>query len=102
VTGRRPRLLYPEFRAAGRQIGGGPTASKCKATTARRQGSGVRWEGGNAAALRALEALEQSGEGKQYGASYRKPVAGASRKTCRARVRRVGEFLDRGRAQNLS
>jgi hypothetical protein len=75
VTDRRAMILYPEFVAAGRQIGSGPTESMCKATTQRLKGSGMRWDGDNAEAVMALEALDQSGEWEQYWASYLKPVA---------------------------
>jgi hypothetical protein len=66
VTDRRAMVAYPEYLAAGRQIGSGPTESMCKTTTARLKGSGMRWDGGNAEAVMALDALEQSGEWKPY------------------------------------
>jgi hypothetical protein len=75
VTARRAMILNPEFVAAGRQIGSGPTESMCKATTQRIKGSGMRWEKDNAEAVMALEALDQSGEWEQYWASYLKPAA---------------------------
>ena len=59
-------IQYPKFLAAGRQIGSGPTESMCKATTQRIKGVGMRWDGDNAEAIMALEALEQSGEWKAY------------------------------------
>jgi hypothetical protein len=59
-------VAYPEYVAAGRQIGSGPTESMCKTTTTRLKGVGMRWDAGNAEALMALAALEQSGEWKRY------------------------------------
>jgi hypothetical protein len=66
VTDRRAMILYPEFLAAGRQIGSGPTESMCKATTQRIKGVGMRWDADNAEAMMALEALEQSGAWQDY------------------------------------
>jgi hypothetical protein len=59
-------VAYPEYLAAGRQIGSGPTESMCKATTRRLNGVGMRWDGDNAEAVMALEALDQSGEWQAY------------------------------------
>jgi hypothetical protein len=75
VTDRREMVAYPEYLAAGRQIGSGPTESMCKTTTLRLKGSGMRWDAGNAEALMALDALEQSGEWKQYWKMRLKPAA---------------------------
>jgi hypothetical protein len=66
VTDRRPMIRYPEFLAKGRHIGSGPTESMCRATTERLKGVGMRWDADHAEALMALEALDQSGEWKQY------------------------------------
>ena len=66
VTDRRPMIKYPEFLEKGRQIGSGPTESMCRATTERLKGVGMRWDGDHVEALMALEALDQSGEWKQY------------------------------------
>jgi hypothetical protein len=66
VTDRRDMVEYPEYLAAGRQIGSGPTESMCKTTTTRLKGVGMRWEANNAEAIMALDALEQSGEWKPY------------------------------------
>jgi hypothetical protein len=66
VTDRRPMIQYPEFLAAGRQIGSGPTESMCRATTERLKGVGMRWDGDNAEAVMALEALDQSGAWSEY------------------------------------
>jgi hypothetical protein len=75
VTDRRTMVAYPEYLAAGRQIGSGPTESMCKATTARLKGSGMRWDGDNAEAVMALDALEQSGEWQRYWDHCRQPAA---------------------------
>jgi hypothetical protein len=75
VTDRRAMIQYPEFLARGRQIGSGPTESMCKTTTARLKGSGMRWDGENAEAIMALDALEQSGEWKLYWNNRLKRVA---------------------------
>jgi hypothetical protein len=66
VTDRRAMVEYPQYVAAGRQIGSGPTESMCKTTTTRLKGVGMRWDAGNAEALMALAALEQSDEWKRY------------------------------------
>lgn len=66
VTDRREMIQYPKFLEMGRQIGSGPTESMCKATTQRLKGPGMRWDGDNAESIMALEALEQSGDWKDY------------------------------------
>lgn len=66
VTDRREMVAYPDYLAAGRQIGSGPTESMCKTTTKRLKGVGMRWDGDNAEALMALDALEQSGQWQPY------------------------------------
>jgi hypothetical protein len=66
VGERQPMIKYPEFLEKGRQIGSGPTESMCKATTLRIKGVGMRWDLGNAEAIMALEALDQSGGWKDY------------------------------------
>jgi hypothetical protein len=66
VRQRREMIKYPEFLERGRQIGSGPTESMCKATTQRVKGVGMRWDGDNAEAIMALEALEQSGGWQGY------------------------------------
>jgi hypothetical protein len=74
VTERREMVAYPEYLAAGRQSGSGPTESMGK-TTKRLKGVGMRWDADNAEALMALDALEQSGEWKQDWALCLKPAA---------------------------
>ncbi len=66
VSERREMIRYPEFIDKDWQIGSGPTEATCKTLTARLKGSGMRWEGRNAEAVMALEALAQSGLWKNY------------------------------------
>jgi hypothetical protein len=75
VTERREMIEYPAFLEVGRDIGSGPTESMCRATTERIKGVGMRWEADNAEALMALEALDQSGEWKEYWALCLQPAA---------------------------
>lgn len=75
VTDRRAMVEYPEYLAAGRQIGSGPTEAMCKTTTMRLKGVGMRWQADNAEAIMVLDALEQSGEWKRYWNGCLKPVA---------------------------
>ena len=74
VSERREMIKYPEFRAKGWQIGSGPTEATCKTLTARLKGSGMRWDGENAEALMALEALTQSGQWAAYWKSQLRPT----------------------------
>jgi hypothetical protein len=57
---RREKVDYPAFRAAGLDIGSGPTESTCKSLSRRMKGAGMRWTARNAEAMVALEALHQS------------------------------------------
>jgi len=66
VMAREEMIGYPEFLAAGRQIGSGPTESMCKATRQRIKGCGMRWDADNAESQIALEALDQSGGWDAY------------------------------------
>jgi hypothetical protein len=66
VSERREMIKYPAFRSKGWQIGSGPTEATCKTLTARLKGSGMRWDGSNAEAVMALEALTQSGQWATY------------------------------------
>ena len=61
VSERRGMIRYREFRAAGWQIGSGPTEAQCKTTTLRLKGRGRRWDSAHAESLMALAALEASG-----------------------------------------
>jgi hypothetical protein len=66
VTDRREMIAYPAFVKAGWQIGSGPTESQCKQVPRRVKGRGKRWDGNNAEAVMALEAIEQSGLSETY------------------------------------
>jgi hypothetical protein len=66
VSERHDMICYPEFQAKNWQIGSGPTEATCKTLTARLKGSGMRWDGDNAEAVMALEALYQSGQWDTY------------------------------------
>lgn len=57
---------YPDFRAKGWRIGGGPTEATGETPTARLKGPGMRWDAANAEALMGLEALYRSGQGDAY------------------------------------
>jgi len=57
---RQEKVNYPAFRAAGLDIGSGPTESMCKSLSRRMKGVGMRWTPRNAQAMTALEALHQS------------------------------------------
>jgi hypothetical protein len=74
VARREEMIRYPEFRARGWQIGGGPTEALCKTTTARLKGSGTRWDGDNAEAVRALACLERSGQWQVYWRTRLRPT----------------------------
>jgi hypothetical protein len=66
VTERRAMIAYPAFVKAGWQIGSGPTESQCKQVPRRVKGRGKRWDGDNAEAVMALEAVRQSGLSAAY------------------------------------
>lgn len=57
----RHRTDYPTYRAAGWDIGSGPTEAGCKIIGARLKGSGMRWAEDGAATVGALRALYVSG-----------------------------------------
>ena len=60
VAKRVGQLDYPAFRAAGFDLGSGPTEPYCKVLTARLKGGGKRWNTPHADALMALAAVEHS------------------------------------------
>jgi hypothetical protein len=66
VAQRQGMIRYPEFRAAGWQIGSGPTEAQCKLTVGRLKGRSRRWDRPNATAIAALDCLERSGQWKKY------------------------------------
>lgn len=74
VSERREMIRYPQFQARGWQIGSGPTEATCKTLTARLKGSGMRWDGDNAEAVMALEALTQSDQWDEYWKSQLRPT----------------------------
>ena len=63
---RREKVDYGRFRAAGYDIGSGPTESMCKSLARRMKGIGMRWTGRNAESMVALESLHQSGLWPNY------------------------------------
>jgi len=66
VAKRVDMLDYPTFRAAGFDLGSGPTEAFCKTLTARLKGSGMRWDSANAEGMMALAAIDQSGQWQAY------------------------------------
>jgi hypothetical protein len=66
VGKRLSQLDYPAFRAAGYDLGSGPTEALCKTLTSRLKGRGRRWDRPNADALMALAAVEHSGLWASY------------------------------------
>jgi hypothetical protein len=60
MSERKGMIRYPEFLAAGWQIGSGPIEAQCKTTTARVKGSGKRWDADHAEAVMALACLDNS------------------------------------------
>ena len=66
VAERRKMINYAEFEKRGWHIGSGTIESMCKVTTLRIKGSGMRWDGDNAEAMMALEAMRQSNQWDRY------------------------------------
>lgn len=62
VVERRGIVDYPEFLQRNRDIGSGPTESRCKVATSRLKRAGQRWNPANAEATAALTTLEHSGQ----------------------------------------
>ena len=60
LSQRRKKVDYAVFRAAGFDIGSGPTESMCKSLSRRMKGIGMRWTAKNAESMVALESLHQS------------------------------------------
>jgi len=60
ISDRRALISYPEFQAAGRDIGSGPTEAQCKCETLRLKGHGRRWQRESAEAISTIEAVHQS------------------------------------------
>jgi hypothetical protein len=63
---RKQKVDYASFRAAGYDIGSGPTESMCKSLSRRMKGIGMRWTGKNAESMIALECLHQSNLWPKY------------------------------------
>jgi hypothetical protein len=61
IDTRKEMLQYPQFRAAGYEIGSGPTEAFCKTLTSRLKGQGMRWDKPNAEAMMALASMRASG-----------------------------------------
>lgn len=66
VAQRQEMIAYAEFERQGWKIGSGPIEAMCKATTRRLKGPGMRWDGDNAEAMMALEAIYQSSLWDRY------------------------------------
>ncbi|MDQ3456321.1 MAG: hypothetical protein M3513_12870 [Actinomycetota bacterium] len=66
LSERREKVDYARFRAAGLDIGSGPTESTCKSLARRMKGIGMRWTAANAESVVALEALHQSQRWSAY------------------------------------
>ncbi len=66
VTTHQEMLQYPQFRAAGYEIGSGPTEAFCKTLTSRLKGQGMRWDKPNAEAVMALAAVRSSDLWRSY------------------------------------
>lgn len=75
IATRKEMLQYPEFRAAGYEIGSGPTEAFCKTLTARLKGQGMRWDKPNAEAIMALASMRSSGLWQTYWDTRRKTPA---------------------------
>jgi hypothetical protein len=63
---RKDRVNYSNFRAAGMDIGSGPTEAMCKSLSRRMKGIGMRWSPANADSMVALETLHQSNLWRTY------------------------------------
>lgn len=60
VSQRQKMICYEQFLARGWRISSSTTESQCGAVPRRIKGPGKRWDGDNAEAVMALEAMEQS------------------------------------------
>jgi hypothetical protein len=60
IAKRKEMLQYPQFTAAGYEIGSGPTEAFCKTLTSRLKGSGRRWDKPNAEAIMTLASVRAS------------------------------------------
>jgi hypothetical protein len=72
IASRVEMLAYPEFIAAGYDIGSGPTEAFCKTLTARLKGPGMRWDKSNAEGMMALASIDSSSQWDSYWAGQRR------------------------------
>jgi len=75
IARRLDMLDYPRFRAAGYEIGSGPTEAFCKTLTSRLKGPGMRWDKPHAEALMALASIRSSSLWSTYWQKQRQAVA---------------------------
>jgi hypothetical protein len=75
ITKRKEMLRYPQFVAAGYEIGSGPTEACCKTLTSRLKGSSRRWDKPNAEAMMALASVRASDLWGTYWDRQRKTLA---------------------------
>jgi hypothetical protein len=71
IASRVEMLGYPEFIAAGYDIGSGPTEAFCKTLTARLKGPGMRWDKPNAEGMMALASIDSSSQWDSYWTTQR-------------------------------
>lgn len=72
IAARLEMTQYPQFRAAGYEIGSGPTEAFCKTLTSRLKGQGMRWDKPHAEAMMALASVRSSGLWQAYWDMQRK------------------------------
>ena len=72
---RKEMTRYPQFKAAGYEIGSGPTEAFCKTLTGRLKGQGMRWDRPNAEAMMALASVRSSHLWESYWDMQRKMSA---------------------------
>jgi hypothetical protein len=63
---RKEMTQYPQFQAAGCEIGSGPTEAFCKTLTGRLKGQGMRWDKPNAEAMMGLASVRSSHLWQRY------------------------------------
>ena len=66
IVAHQEMMRYPEFAAAGYEIGSGPTEAFCKTLTSRLKGQGMRWDKSNAEAMMALASVRSSHLWRSY------------------------------------
>ena len=75
IAKRMDMLDYPRFKAAGYDIGSGPTEAFCKTLTSRLKGPGMRWDKPHAEAMMALASVRSSGLWNAYWQKQRQTAA---------------------------